>query len=270
MAARGSSPGPAVTITTRGPVSAVDVDYADGKIGALLSASPDPAAVARVVLTAHEDPARAHAASAKAGLDLHDGRSLRAHAAAATMHEAIDALDARLRRRLAVEEHEIDDDRRRMRSAAEGEWQHGQIPTFRPTYFPRAAEDREIVVRKEYSPGPMTVDEAADDLERLDHDFYLFENLETGEDNLLVRVPGGYELHEPSASCSLSERAVAVRPSPVRPVAMELEAARELLDTGDEPFVFFLTPRGGRGRVLYRRYDGHYGLIRPVGEAVPD
>ena len=30
---------------------------------------------------------------------------------------------------------------------------------------------------------------------------------------------------------------------------------------GGEPFVFYLDPETGRGRVLYIRYDGHYGLI---------
>ena len=28
-----------------------------------------------------------------------------------------------------------------------------------------------------------------------------------------------------------------------------------------EPFVFFLDEATGRGRVVYRRYDGHYGLV---------
>jgi ribosome-associated translation inhibitor RaiA len=264
--ARTRPPAPDVVVTTRGLVAPPDVGYVERKVRARLAESGDPAPSARVVLTAHEDPARERAASAKAGLDLHDGRTLRAHAAAATMHEAIDALDARLRRRVAVAEHEIGDDRRRLRPDAEGDWQRGQVPTTRPSYFPRPVEEREIVAHKEYSYGPMTVDEAADDLERLDHDFYLFENLETGEDDLIARVPGGYELHEPSASCPLSERAVSMRPSPVRPVPLELDAAREALDLSEEPFLFFLAPRDHRGRVLYRRYDGHYGLILPAGE----
>jgi hypothetical protein len=44
---------------------------------------------------------------------------------------------------------------------------------------------------------------------------------------------------------------------------LELDTARELLDEGDLPFVFFVDPLTRRGRVLYRRYDGHYGLIVP-------
>jgi hypothetical protein len=40
--------------------------------------------------------------------------------------------------------------------------------------------------------------------------------------------------------------------------------ARKQLDATGLPFLFFAEPTSGRGRVLYRRYDGHYGLVRPV------
>lgn len=40
-----------------------------------------------------------------------------------------------------------------------------------------------------------------------------------------------------------------------------LEEAIDLLDASEQPFVFFLDPQTGRGRVLYRRYEGHYGLL---------
>jgi hypothetical protein len=40
--------------------------------------------------------------------------------------------------------------------------------------------------------------------------------------------------------------------------------ARKQLDATGLPFLLFAEPTSGRGRVLYRRYDGHYGLVRPV------
>ena len=40
--------------------------------------------------------------------------------------------------------------------------------------------------------------------------------------------------------------------------------AVERLDVDVEPFVFFVEPESGRGNVVYRRYDGHYGLITPA------
>jgi hypothetical protein len=56
--------------------------------------------------------------------------------------------------------------------------------------------------------------------------------------------------------------AVAVddRPAP----ALTLVAARERLDVGPEPWVFFEDADTGRGHLLYRRYDGHYGLVTPT------
>ena len=81
-------------------------------------------------------------------------------------------------------------------------------------------------------------------MELLDHDFYLFTDLETDTDAVIYRRPdGGYEL--------------AGQPAPMLTEAQ----ARERLDVGGEHFVFYREPVGGRGRVLYRRYDGHYGVI---------
>ena len=45
---------------------------------------------------------------------------------------------------------------------------------------------------------------------------------------------------------------------------MSLTDATGLLDLGAEPFVFFIDYRTGRGNVVYRRYDGHYGLVAPA------
>jgi hypothetical protein len=48
------------------------------------------------------------------------------------------------------------------------------------------------------------------------------------------------------------------------PARQALEDAIAILDLGDEPFVFFLDEQTGDGSVVYRRYDGHYGLITPA------
>lgn len=42
--------------------------------------------------------------------------------------------------------------------------------------------------------------------------------------------------------------------------------AIERLDAGTEPHVFFRNAATRRGNVVYRRYDGHYGVITPSGE----
>jgi len=44
---------------------------------------------------------------------------------------------------------------------------------------------------------------------------------------------------------------------------LQIDEAIERLDAGAESFVFFVEPTTGRGNVVYRRYDGHYGLVSP-------
>jgi ribosome-associated translation inhibitor RaiA len=249
-------------VFTRGPVRNEESTYAQRKLERLAARARDPVLFARVELTAHDDRARERPAFAKAELDV-NGQMVRAHAAAATMHEAIDELDARLRQRLERAAHRQGDER--LRSRGDGtQWQHGAYSVARPVYFPRPPDEREIVRHKTFSWGAMTPDEATADLDALDHDFYLFVNAETGEDNVIARADVGYEVHEPSATCSLQETALPVVHSSERPVRRTTEDARQVLDLTDRPFVFYLDPASGRGRVLYRRYDGHYGLIVPA------
>jgi hypothetical protein len=38
----------------------------------------------------------------------------------------------------------------------------------------------------------------------------------------------------------------------------------ERLDMSGERFVFFVDPQTRRGAVMYRRYDGHHGLVQPA------
>lgn len=252
-----------VVVFARGGVNADERAYAQRKIGQLEALVQGQVLFARVELTAHGDPARERPAFAKAEFDI-NGRIARAHVAATTMFEAIDQLKARLRERVERAMHHEASKHLRFRGDTEHEWRHAQYASPRPGFFPRPVEDRELVRHKAFSFGAMTPDEAAADLEALDHEFYLFENVETGEDNVIARSDAGYELAEPSVACSLDETVATITRSPVRPTAMAIDEAREVLDLTERPFVFFLDAADRRGSVLYRRYDGHYGLIVPA------
>jgi ribosome-associated translation inhibitor RaiA len=257
---------PEVVVAARGDVTDDERTYGKRKMERLMDHVAGPVLFARLELDAHGDPARERPAFAKAELDV-NGRVVRAHSTATTMFEAVDALDARLRERLERETQRRRTEQLRHRDTGEHEWHHGEYVEPRPPYFPRPVDEREIVRNKSFAFTAMTPDEAAADLEVLDHDFYLFENVETTEDNVIARSsadPGGYDLLEPSATCSLQESAAPITHSPVRPVPMAVDAAQEALDLSEAPFVFFLESETRRGRVLYRRYDGHYGLIVPA------
>ena len=116
--------------------------------------------------------------------------------------------------------------------------------------------------RKTFDANPMTVDEAAYDVELLGHDFYLFTELHTGADSCVRTTPEGVELRQidggPDYARGVAAVAVALGPPP--PALTEAEAI-ERLDLGGERFVFFQDADTGRGAVVYHRYDGHYGVV---------
>jgi ribosome-associated translation inhibitor RaiA len=231
-----------VVVHGSGRVSGAAHSYARDKITQVVKRAPRQLLYAKIDLIAHADPARDLHALAKAELDL-SGTIVRAHAEAQTMLAAIDLLEARLAARF---EHLRSDASRRR--DGDHVWHHGDQPTQRHSYFPRPIDEREIVRRKTFAVEALTADEAALDLEQLDHDFYLFRDAASGSDAVIRRADdGGHEL--------------------VAPSDMNLDDAVELLDLGDLPFVFFRDPATSRGAVVYRRYDGHYGLVTPADSA---
>jgi len=248
-----------VVVHVQGRVTNVEHVYAHDKIAHLGGIAPGPVRSARVDLISHADPARDRSASAKGELNV-NGRMVRAHADAETVTAAVDALQARLRDRL---ERLGDLGRAKHLRHRNGNvtWHHGDAVDPRPSYYPRPVEDRQIVRRKTFALDALTPEEAAVDLEQLDHDFYLFRNSATGCDNVIQRAAEGrYELIEPSTDGTRA-RDASIEPSSLHPGTMSVEAAVELLDLSGLPFVFFLDLATARGAVVYRRYDGHYGLV---------
>jgi ribosomal subunit interface protein len=252
-------------ISTHGAVSGAERAYAREKVARLARFAPGPILDVSIRLRHEADPARERPAVVEASLDI-DGRPVRSQVAAPTMREAIDLLESRLQRRLAHLADRARSRQLRHRDARPGEWRHGDPPTQRPEYFDRPPEEREIVRHKTVALAAESPDEAAFDLELLDHDFLLFRNAETAEDNVIHRLPGrGYALIEPTKHADRLESCVGpITSSPQVPGRMSLADSTGLLDLGAEPFVFFIDSRSGRGNVVYRRYDGHYGLVAPA------
>jgi len=254
-----------VEVSTRGPVGTAEKRYAEEKVARVGKLAPRPVLFARVILREEANPSLVRRSVAEANLDV-SGRVVRAQVAAAHMREAVDLLEERLRRRLEELSEHVEARRQETGIAEPGEWRRGDLPTARPEYYPRPVEERELVVLKTLADGAQTPDEAAFDMRLLDYDFYLFTNALTGEDNLLYRLPGealGWAQATPSAD-GADRYAVALSAEATPPSTMPVAQAVERLDVSGEPFVFFLDAESGRGNVLYRRYDGHYGLITPA------
>ncbi len=253
---------PQPSITTHGDVGDRAKAYVEEKLVRVAKLAQGPILGARVVLRMETNPAVQRPAVAEATIDV-NGHAIRAHVAAASMLGAIDLLEERLGRQLRQLAERRRAKRERKGEAEPGEWHHGDLPTRRPSHFPRPPEERELRRQKSFAAVESTPDEAVFDMDMLDHDFYLFTNITTEEDNVVHRLgDGAYELLAPTpdpgavAGCVMplvvSEQAVP---------RVGVTDAVALLDVSAEPFVFFVDVESGRGAVVYLRYDGHYGLL---------
>jgi ribosome-associated translation inhibitor RaiA len=261
------TPEPSIQVAVlRGEIPETTIEYAREKVGSLLRLAPAPVLFARMTL-AHEDaPGLERPAVAKATLDV-NGRPVRAHVAASTDDEAVDLLEERLRHGLETLTEKRQGRRHEPAETVPGSWRRGSLPTYRPEWFPRPVEDRELVRHKPYLLREQTVAEAALDLVILDQDWVLFTELTTGADALLERVDSGYHLTidtDDAPDVSDLDEPVTISLDVPR---MDLPTALRLLDETDDPFVFLVDADTGRGRVVYHRYDGHYGTI--TGEIEP-
>lgn len=260
---------PEVQVQVRGHVRPDLVDYARTKVLALADQVREPILFAKVKLSQAANPAVPRPAMAQANLDV-NGRPARVYVAAKTMPEAVDAMQARLAGQLSRLSQHWESRRARVQNgrppAEAGEWRHGNEPTPRPDYYPRAAEERRLVRHKTFALARETPDEAAFEMDTMDYDFHLFTDLETGQDSVIYRGgPTGYRLAEvdpqrrPNGPLAVP-LTVSEQPAP----RMTVEEAEERLEMTGQPFVFFADAGTGRGSVVYHRYDGHYGLITPV------
>lgn len=253
-----------IAITTRGRVGADSVDEARAILGESVEGFAGPVPFARVTLKLEPDPARERPATAKASLDC-NGRMLRAHVAAETMPQALAVLRHRLADQLDHLAQRTDELRHRDLHHEAGEWHRWDVPSARAPYFDRHPEEREIVRRKAYSISALDVDGAIREMELLDQEFHLFVDASTGCDAAVAAVDGAYQVSE-TQPVEPGRLEACVAPVAAAPAAPELTVrdAMARLDTSGERFVFFRDPADGRGHVLYRRYDGDYGLLSPV------
>jgi hypothetical protein len=252
-----------VVVVRRGAVTAEAAGYARQKLEQLIEKVGEPVLFARVKLGHDPDPAVARPARAEGTLDV-NGTVVRSHASGTTLTEAADLLEGRLQDQL---EHRADRERHRAagRPSEPGEWRHGNLPAERPAFYDRPFDEREVVRHKSVTPEELTLEEAVWDMTMLDFDFLLFREIATGHDTLLARRDGELVVSQvhPEAE-HLAVDTIGARVDAREVPELSVREAKEWLDAADEPFVFYANASTGRGNVLYRRYDGHYGLITPA------
>jgi len=183
------------------------------------------------------------------------------------MDEAVDDLIARIRGKLRRLSDRWEGGVVEPATAEPGEWRHGSLPAVRPEHFPRPPEERRLVRRKSYALPRISPEEAAFEMDLLDHDFHLFTDASSGAD-CVIRRAGADDLAllspDPRAG-----RGPAGEPSDleVGPVATRsLDDALAVLAQTDAPFEAFVDADSSRVHVAYVRYDGHYGVLTPGGD----
>jgi ribosome-associated translation inhibitor RaiA len=194
-----------------------------------------------------------------------DGRTLAAHASGPSADTAAEEVAARLRRQLRrVVDAEV---ARRNDPGAIARTLEDLEPgrMHRPEARAKPPEERDIVFRRTYSDHPEATLEAISDLIDLDEEFHLFVHVRTGEDVVVHRRDDDrIGLLHPRGSVLADEADDVVAPEPNRysdPIS--LDTARSEMDVLDHRFLYFLDAADGRGKVLYLRHDGDYGLVEP-------
>ena len=250
-----------VQVTLRGNVGSGAGLYARRKVQRALGPGRGPVLYAHVVLDWRRDPAIERPALAEATADI-DGTIVRAKSAAPTMSEAVDDLEYRLRRQLVQLQDRTRTRHRWTALASEHQWRHGDLPRQRAASPAGQVQIREVVRRKSFASAPMTFDEAAYEMDLLDHDFFLYRDVDTGGPALVHRLDGdagGYGVQRAAPHRGPApESTVTWEPAPP---TMTDDQARARLEADGEPFVFYLAGATGEGRVIYLRYDGQYGIV---------
>ncbi|OJF80270.1 hypothetical protein NS14008_14985 [Nocardia seriolae] len=103
-------------------------------------------------------------------------------------------------------------------------------------------------------------------MDEMDYDAFVFTDRETGEDAMVcwigpigVRLARQYLTDRPRTDAM---PALSITPAQTRTLS-ETDAVARLCGRG-LPFLFFTDRHDGRGRLLYRRYDGELALIVPA------
>ncbi|MET8701199.1 sigma 54 modulation/S30EA ribosomal C-terminal domain-containing protein [Kitasatospora sp. NPDC004723] len=247
-----------VRVEIRGELPREDAEYARARSLALITDLGPDAHAARLRLTRPRDRSVTRPAVAQASVDLEGAGRVRVELATVAVREAVDLALGTLAGR-AARLRELGDIG--LASAYESSW--------RPQYAARALADRRIVRHKSVRLARRTPEQAVREMLALDYRFHLFSDALTGQDSLVHRRPGdgGFRLVRAHSTARPGSRGPSLTESPnPAPRLDPAEAARQLWLTC-WPFVFHADPGDGRGRVLYRRYDGHYGLITPIAGA---
>lgn len=245
-----------VIVTSVGPVPHTIIERAREQVAHAARLSKRDVLRATATLTESTNTRIAEPSRAEVMFDL-SGALVRAEANAASTAQALDRVIERIERQIVDLVNRLNDRSRWLSATRDGQWQRGDLPSDRPDYHPRPVDERQVVRRKTFAVSPTTAQEAVYDMEALEHDFHLFTDVDTGAPALVHRYSDGpLRISGPDED----SKPVAMIAGSAAPTLGEIDA-RMRLDASGEPFVFYIDEKTGMGSAVYRRYDGHYGVI---------
>jgi ribosome-associated translation inhibitor RaiA len=232
-------------------VAVVDLNQARERIESLQQVTDDPLTNVRVSV---RETNASRPFVVDASLVVKD-RLLAAHTAGKTLDEALDKAVHRLRRQiLRVTKSEV--------AQRNDPLELDRVE--RPEAGLKPPPERQIVHRHPYLGVPLSTGEAVRELLDLDLEFFFFTHARTGEDVVVYRRDDGrIGLLHPQGSELADENDIVVAEPSRYSEPLTLEKAREEMDWLNHRFLYFIDSADGRGKVLYLRHDGDYGLVVP-------
>ncbi|WP_316525847.1 sigma 54 modulation/S30EA ribosomal C-terminal domain-containing protein [Kitasatospora brasiliensis] len=231
-----------VRVEIRGELPREDAEYARARaLDTATELGPDAHAL-RLRLTRSRDRSMSRPALAQADVELAGVGPVRVQLATGTARESVDLVLGTLAGRAV-----------RLREQGDIGFAASYESAYRPQFADRPLAQRRIARHKAVVLARRTPEQATLELLALDRRFHLFTDAATGRDMLVHRC-------SPSGAMELC----AAGSGAVPPLDLS-EAARRLWLI-NRPFVGYTDLGDGRARVLYRRFDGHYGLIVPVSD----
>lgn len=258
---------PGVVYQTFGPVPGSVKIIAERAMERLAEIAPKAVLYAKIKVTSSSERDPDQKFVVQGTMDV-SGSVVRAQAAAPDPTGALKGVEDRLRRRidrLAAHQDPTTrrDTTRRPPAAPSGSWRNEDLRDRRPGYLDRRPHQRMVLRRKTCPPAEeMSVTDALFDLEVLDYRFYLFMDeadrkpslvYENDLEVMIQKIDGS----RPSDDNLPLEMTANETPAPQFTVTEAVES----LNGNGMPFLFFHDSERDRAAVLYRRYDGHYGLV---------
>ncbi|MEV4703016.1 sigma 54 modulation/S30EA ribosomal C-terminal domain-containing protein [Actinoplanes sp. NPDC049316] len=252
-----------VDILVRGPVTTQDIAYVRHAVaGARLTGTG--VSHIRFKLAEYRGGDREPVAVAQLNVEL-SSRMVRAQASAGTVAEAIDRAVAALVPRVARLERRLTHAEAGPPSFTGEAWDLRTARTI-PPVIKIGGKARRVARHKACPPAAQNLGAAALTMDLRDYDFHLFVEGASGQDAVATRAgAAGYRVgaDRPDLLESAPD-GVPVADAPARLPSLTLPEAVRALDASAAAFLPFTGVGSGRAAVLYRRFDGHLGLLTPM------